>query len=95
MEQKSPIKNLFLHQPNISCMMSCLLTVLCLQERQKVTGGRGTQQKKGGKSIILSDGEQRGLFPPASSLRFPAPPPPVVNANLPRGPFSFYASHRC
>ncbi|EJD73951.1 KH domain-containing protein [Loa loa] len=53
-------------------------------ERQKTTGGRGTQQKKGGKSIILSDGEYRGCFPPASSLRFPAPPPPVMNANLPR-----------
>ncbi|VDP18283.1 unnamed protein product [Onchocerca flexuosa] len=55
-----------------------------LQERQKATGGRGMQQKKGGKSIILSVGEQRGCIPPASSLRFPAPPPPVMNTNLPR-----------
>uniref|UniRef100_A0A915PGN2 K Homology domain-containing protein n=1 Tax=Setaria digitata TaxID=48799 RepID=A0A915PGN2_9BILA len=53
-------------------------------ERQKASGGRGTQQKKVGKSIILSDGEQRGCIPPASSLRFPAPPPPVMNSNLPR-----------
>uniref|UniRef100_A0A8R1TVW6 ANK_REP_REGION domain-containing protein n=1 Tax=Onchocerca volvulus TaxID=6282 RepID=A0A8R1TVW6_ONCVO len=52
-------------------------------ERQKVTGGRGMQQKKSGKSIILSVGEQKGSIPPASSLRFPAPPPPVMNANLP------------
>uniref|UniRef100_A0AAF5PWA4 K Homology domain-containing protein n=1 Tax=Wuchereria bancrofti TaxID=6293 RepID=A0AAF5PWA4_WUCBA len=53
-------------------------------ERQKTTVGRGTQQKKGGKNIILSDGEQRACLPSASSLRFPAPPPPVMNANVPR-----------
>lgn len=40
---------------------------------------------------MLSDGEQRGSFPPAS-LRFPAPPPPIMNANPPRGQFRFYAS---
>ncbi|KAM3726621.1 Ankyrin repeat and KH domain-containing protein mask [Dirofilaria immitis] len=53
-------------------------------ERQKATGGRGMQQKKSGKGIILSDGEQRSCIPPASSLKFPVPPPPVMNVNLPR-----------
>ncbi|VDN84547.1 unnamed protein product, partial [Brugia pahangi] len=53
------------------------------RERQKTIVGRGTQQKKGGKNIILSDGEQRACLPSAS-LRFPAPPPPVMNANVPR-----------
>ncbi|KAL3981526.1 Ankyrin repeats (3 copies) family protein [Acanthocheilonema viteae] len=56
-------------------------------ERQKITGGRGTLQKKGGKSTVLSDSEQRGSFPP-TSLRFPAPPPPVMNANLSRESFT-------
>uniref|UniRef100_A0A1I8EV11 ANK_REP_REGION domain-containing protein n=1 Tax=Wuchereria bancrofti TaxID=6293 RepID=A0A1I8EV11_WUCBA len=30
------------------------------------------------------NGEQRACLPSASSLRFPAPPPPVMNANVPR-----------
>ncbi|VDO14506.1 unnamed protein product, partial [Brugia timori] len=62
--------------------MSSAVEIFSL-ERQKTIVGRGTQQKKGGKNIILSDGEQRACLPSAS-LRFPAPPPPVMNANVPR-----------
>lgn len=77
--------NDLLHQPVYTLYLTASVH---FQERQKTTGGRGTQQKKGGKSIILSDSEQRSL--PSASLRFPVPPPPVMNANLPRGLFYFY-----
>ncbi|VDM96170.1 unnamed protein product [Thelazia callipaeda] len=45
-------------------------------ERQKSVVGRGMLLKKG-------FGEQRGCFPP-TSIRFPAPPPPLMNTNIPR-----------